>query len=106
MMSGLPFLPDRASSIALHVDYLIGFLLTVTAILSGTIFLLIFYFAIRYRRRRHSAVQIENNLSLEILWSAIPLALTAVMFIWGAKLFMQNRQPPPNAESIFVVGKQ
>src|SRR5215467_6128262 len=100
MFSGLPFLPERASTVAIHVDYLIGFLLTVTGILSGTIFLLIFYFAIRYRRRRHSAVQIENNLKLEILWSVIPLGLTTVMFIWGAWLYMQNRQPPSNAESI------
>jgi cytochrome c oxidase subunit 2 len=106
MTNGLPFLPDRASTVALHVDYLIGFLLAVTVILAGTIFVLILYFAIRYRRRRHSAVQIENNLSLEILWSVIPLGLTAVMFLWGAKLFMQNHQPPPNAESIYVVGKQ
>jgi cytochrome c oxidase subunit 2 len=28
------------------------------------------------------------------------------MFVWGAKLFMQNRQAPANAETIYVVGKQ
>src|SRR6185436_9893578 len=106
MTYGLPFLPERASTVALHVDYLIGFLLTITVILAGAIFLLIFYFAIRYRRRRHSAVQIENNLRLEILWTVIPFGLTVVMFLWGAKLYMQNHQPPANAESIYVVGKQ
>jgi len=106
MMGDLPFFPDRASTIALHVDYLIGFLMTVTTILSGTIFLLIFYFAIRYRRRRHSAVQIQDNLKLELAWTAIPLGLIVIMFVWGARLFMANRQPPANAESIYVVGKQ
>jgi len=106
MIIGIPILPERASTIAIHVDYLIGFLLTVTTLLSGTIFLLIFYFAIRFRRRRHSAVQIENNLVLEIVWTVIPLGLTTIMFIWGAKLFMQGNQPPPDAESIYVVGKQ
>jgi cytochrome c oxidase subunit 2 len=106
MVGGLPFLPERASTVAIQVDYLVGFLLAVTGVLAGTIFLLIFYFAIRYRRRRHQAVQIENNLALELVWSVIPLGLTAIMFVWGAKLFMQNRQPPPDAETIYVVGKQ
>ena len=91
---------------AVHVDYLIGYLLTVTVLLSGTVFLLILYFAIRYRRRRHSAVQIENSLKLELAWTALPLVLIVVMFIWGTRLYMQNRQPPPDAENIYVVGKQ
>jgi cytochrome c oxidase subunit 2 len=43
--------PEQASTIAGRVDGLYGFLLGVAVFFSGLIFLLILYFAIKYRRR-------------------------------------------------------
>ena len=54
MGSELPLFPVQASSIAPMVDHLLYFLLAVAAFFSVGIFLCIFYFAIRYRRRSES----------------------------------------------------
>jgi cytochrome c oxidase subunit 2 len=107
MGSDIPILPEQASTIAGSVDYLFVFLLIVTVLFASIIFLFIFYFAIRYRRiPGRAAVPIENNLGLELLWSLVPMGLSAVMFTWGTGLFIHNHEPPANALNIYVVGKQ
>jgi len=108
MWSGFPLLPDQASTIATGVDSLFIFLVAVSGFFSAVIFVLIFYFAVRYRRlpERTVAVPIKGNLGLELFWTVVPFSLTVVMFTWGASLFMRNHEPPPNALNIYVVGKQ
>lgn len=51
MGSELPLFPVQASSVAASVDHLLYFLLAVSVFFSVGIFVTIFYFAIRYRRR-------------------------------------------------------
>ena len=51
MQENLPFQPDQASSIARSVDHLHFFLTAVTLFFTALIFLTIFYFMIKYRRR-------------------------------------------------------
>jgi cytochrome c oxidase subunit 2 len=43
---------------------------------------------------------------LEVAWIVIPLALTMVMFFWGAILYFEIRTPPEGAIELQVVGKQ
>jgi cytochrome c oxidase subunit 2 len=43
---------------------------------------------------------------LEIAWIVIPLALTMVMFFWGAVLYFEIRTPPAGAIELQVVAKQ
>lgn len=43
---------------------------------------------------------------MEIFWTAVPLAITMVIFVWGAKLFFVSFYPPPNGLEINVVAKQ
>ena len=50
-MHGLPLHPDQASTIARGVDHLYYFLTAVDLFFTALIFLTIFYFAIKYRRR-------------------------------------------------------
>jgi cytochrome c oxidase subunit 2 len=108
MLQGLPIRPPEASTIAKGVDHLFYFLTAVDLFFTGIIFLTIFYFAIKYRRRSKNEVphQVAGSLPLEIAWTAIPLALTVVMFLWGSSLYIRNSRPPRAATEIFVIGKQ
>src|SRR5713101_9626139 len=108
MQSNLPFQPDQASSIARSVDQLHFFLTAVTLFFTALIFLTIFYFMIKYRRRSpdERPKAIEGSLPLEILWTVIPTIIVAVIFAWGAGLYFRNAEPPPGAMELFVTGKQ
>lgn len=108
IQSGAPLFPERASSIAQQVDYLYYFLTGVTLFFSALIFSLVFYFAVRYRRRSEDERPrpIFGSLGLEAFWSVVPLILTMVMFFWGADLFYTIRTPPSDATQLYVVGKQ
>ncbi len=108
MWQGFPLNPDQASTIAQGVDYLYYFLTAIDLFFTAVIFLTIFYFAIRYRRRsqQEKPPQIEGNIPLEVVWTAIPLGLVVIVFLWGTALFIRNSRPPAAATEIFVVGKQ
>lgn len=105
---GFPLFPDQASTLASRVDELYFFLLAVSVFFSLLISILIIAFAVKYRRRSDNERPpvILGNLRLEILWTVIPLGLTMVMFVWGAKLFFVTYFPPSNALEINVVAKQ
>ena len=105
---GFPLFPEQASTLASRVDDLFFFLVAVSVLFAGLIFVLILVFAIKYRRRNDDErpAAISGNLYLEILWTTVPLALTMVMFVWGAKLFFVTYYPPSDALEITVVAKQ
>jgi cytochrome c oxidase subunit II len=100
--------PEQASTLAARVDALFSFLMAVSVFFATLIFLLIILFAIKYRRRLPAEQPRSRlgNLSLELLWTIIPLGLTLVMFFWGASLYFTTFRPPEGALEIFVVGKQ
>jgi len=104
----LPLFPEQASTLAPRVDALLYFLLAVSAFFSLLISISIVVFAIKYRRRSdiERPPLILGSLGLEIFWTAVPLAITMVIFVWGAKLFFVSFYPPPNALEINVVAKQ
>ncbi len=91
-----------------RVDDLFYFLVAVSALFATLIFVLIVVFAIKYRRRNEDdrPRAIPGNLYLEILWTTIPLALTMVIFVWGARLYFVTYYPPSDALEITVVAKQ
>jgi cytochrome c oxidase subunit II len=102
------FFPQQASQGAAEVDHLMLFMVVISAFFTLLIFGLIGYFAVRYRRQSpdERPPQISGNLALEITWTIIPVMLTVVMFIWGAKVFLNAHRPPDSAMEIFVIGKQ
>jgi cytochrome c oxidase subunit 2 len=108
MRQDLPLFPPAASTGAHQVDAITYVWLVVAAFFSLLIAGLILYFMSRYRRRSEDAVgaPTEGHLVLEIIWTAIPLALTLGMFAWGAKVFFFIYRPPSNAVEYFAVGKQ
>jgi cytochrome c oxidase subunit 2 len=108
LMQGFPFQPEQASTIAKNVDYLYFFLTAVTLFFTAVIFLTIFYFMVKYRRRSpdERPKAIEGSLPLEVLWTAIPTVIVALIFVWGSTLYFQNAEPPKGAMEVFVTGKQ
>jgi cytochrome c oxidase subunit II len=99
--------PEQASTFAERVDTLYWFLVAVSGFFSALVVVLIVYFAVKYRRR--PGIVPENTrtvLSLEILWTVVPLILVSVMFSWGAVLFMDQTVPPEGAQQVYVVGRQ
>jgi len=105
---GFPLFPEQASTLAGRVDALFFFLIAVSVFFAALICILIVVFAIKYRRRREDdrPPAIHGNLRLEIVWTTMPLALTMIMFIWGAKLYFVTFYPPDDALEISVVAKQ
>jgi cytochrome c oxidase subunit 2 len=108
MFQNLPLFPEQASTMAPRVDALLYFLVAVSVFFSSLIFIVIVVFAVKYRRRSDAekAPPIEGSLSLEIVWSAVPLGITMVMFVWGALVYFDMFTPPPGALEINVVGRQ
>lgn len=108
MWSGFPLRPEQASTIAQGIDELYYFLTAITLFFTFVIFATTFYFAIVYRRRNadETPQQIEGSLPLEVFWSAVPLVLVVVTFVWSSSLFISNSRPPEASTEVFAIGKQ
>jgi cytochrome c oxidase subunit 2 len=108
MWSGTPLFPESASTIASRVDALYFFLVALTVFFSLLIAGLIVWYAIKYRRRTPDAIgaNIRGSMLLEIGWSAAPLAIVLIIFVWGASVFFAMSSPPAGTMNIYVVGKQ
>jgi cytochrome c oxidase subunit 2 len=56
------------------------------------------YFVVRYNKKRNpKSEHIEGNITLEIIWTVIPLVLVAIMFIYGWQDWKMMKSPPKNA---------
>ncbi|HSF59465.1 MAG TPA: cytochrome c oxidase subunit II transmembrane domain-containing protein, partial [Candidatus Binatia bacterium] len=108
MNLGFPLFPEQASTMAGRVDALFFFLVAVSVFFVTLIFVLIVFFAVKYRRRAKNdrPAPIEGNFWLEVIWSVIPLGLTMVMFVWGAVIYFDMYNPPDDALEISIVGRQ
>lgn len=107
MFDNFPLWPDRASTTAGNVDALYIFLLILSALMTGLIFVAVVYFAARYRRRRGVlAEQIEGSTPLELTWSIIPMFVFMAIFAWGAVVYFKSRTPPRDSTEVYVVAKQ
>jgi len=108
MNPAFPFIPEQASSVAGEVDALFLFILGVTGVFAAGIWIAMFYFAIRYRRKApdERPPEIHGSLVLELTWTIVPFLLMSVMFVWGAKVFFHLNRPPDDAMTVSVVGKR
>jgi cytochrome c oxidase subunit 2 len=108
MQVTVPFAPEQASSFAGEVDALYLYLVLITIFFSTVITALIIYFAVKYRRRSDGEVPRPNagSLTLETLWSVIPLLIAMTIFAWGTSVYFKLYRTPKEAMDIFVVGKQ
>jgi cytochrome c oxidase subunit 2 len=103
------FFPDQASTFAPSVDTVYIFLLSLSAFFTVLIFLAIVYLALYYRRsaKRNRSRHVGGKFwILEAVWIAVPLAMTMIIFVWGAELFFEQRVMPQGAIELNVLGKQ
>ena len=103
-----PLAPQQGSTIAYQHDLVFYTLVALTVVFTIIVYSMVIFFAVRYRRgakvNRHQ--EHHENLLLEISWTAIPTLLGLVMFFFGAKLFIEMRTSPKDAEDVYVIGKQ
>ncbi|HEX4495253.1 MAG TPA: cytochrome c oxidase subunit II [Thermoanaerobaculia bacterium] len=108
MKSSFPLFPDSASALSSDVDalFIVWSLVSVffTILIAGLIIVLM----ARYKRKHAEEVGTNEEMPvwIEILWSAVPLAIMLVMFAWGARVFFQLYRPPADAIEFTAIGKQ
>jgi len=100
--------PPSASASAVETDYLILAFTVLTLMLVVPIFIGVTVFAIRYRdgtkvNRSHTD---KRDRMLELGWMLIPFTLTLIFFVWGARMFMDHKNPPANATRVEAIGRQ
>src|SRR5262245_18285094 len=103
MFAQVPLYAVQASTTADRVDTLFLFQLGVTSAVGVLVTCLILYFVVRYRRRPTKIVtpRIHGWTPIELAWSIVPFFIFVVMFVWGAEIFMDVAQPPPDAMEVF-----
>src|SRR5438093_10640116 len=108
MGAELPLFPVQASTMAGRVDALYAFLILVSVFFGLLIAVTLISFAIRYRRRSRDERPplIHGSVALEVAWTAIPLGIVMVIFLWGADLFFAMARVPPAPMEVYVVGKR
>ncbi len=99
---------DSASTIAPQIDFVMNFVnfVTFTAFLLTNATLV--YFILKYRRRKEGEItsRINQNHTIEIIWTVIPSIILAILFIIGLKDFRELRAAGDNFKEILVSGKQ
>src|SRR5215471_16861194 len=104
MQVPVPFSADQASSYAGDVDALYAFLWMLTILFGLGLTLIIFFFAIRYRRRHEDEIPkpVRSDMRLEIAWSVIPFIISMGIFVWGAMIYFKIYRPPATATDVYV----
>jgi cytochrome c oxidase subunit 2 len=107
-MGRLPIHPPQASSIAGEVDALALLMLIASLLIAVAIFICVVVFCVKYRRRPGNEIgrPDRRTIPLEITWTIIPLALCMIPFLWGARIYLEEAQPPADALEVYVVAKQ
>jgi cytochrome c oxidase subunit 2 len=106
--------PEQASTIGGRVDAIFFFVTGLALLFAVPVATLIVYFAIRYRRGArverlrtvHEGRGAASTWLLEGAWIAIPFFLSLGVFTWGARIFVDMMNLPPNGQDVYVVGKQ
>lgn len=99
---------SAVSSFAADIDLLFYAMLATCTVVAVAVSTLLIVFSVRYRKGR----QIDRLLRkpeprwLEYLWIGLPALVFFGFFLWGAKLFLQFKQPPSDPLAIKGVAKQ
>jgi cytochrome c oxidase subunit 2 len=106
--SGSMFYVPPASEWARWSDWLQWYISGWNFFFTALVFLGVFVFAIKYRRRTLGEVPrpVLGSMALEITWSVIPLLIALTMFTGGAALYYNYATPPASAMEVYVIGKQ
>lgn len=108
ILAKLPFMPERASTIAHEIDTLYLFTVGLSAVATLLISGVIIGFIVKYRRRKADDIGQRETAGdwLEITWTVIPAIVFLSLFFWGAKVYFDTYRVPEGADRYYVVGKQ
>lgn len=100
--------PAQASTSAGRVDNLYFFMLAVTLFFTVLVAALVVGLALKYRRKAADEVgaNIHGSTALEVIWTAIPLLIAMVMFVWGTSVYFALAKPPAEAMEVYIIGKR
>ena len=95
MLSGIPLLPEQASSLAGEGDRLYFFVTAVAAFFALLAVVLVLVFAIKYRDKTGEKVgsPTTGSITLELGWSIVPFLVAMAIFAW-ATIVLLGRTPP------------
>ncbi len=103
-----PIFPEQASTYAERIDPLFWTLTIFLFLFTATVFSVLIFLGVKYRKREgenrpsvHASV-----MSLEIIWSVIPVILALGIFAWGATTYYGYQNIPENTLDINVIGKR
>jgi cytochrome c oxidase subunit 2 len=102
-------LPVQASIEALTIDTLIGWHLWIIAFLFSLVVVFMIYSFVVFRRREGDESEgehFEGNTTLEIVWTALPLALVVIFSFYGISTLNEVTKVEDNEVVIKVVGRQ
>lgn len=108
MFWNFPLAPPQASNFAQKYDVLFVAITALTIFFTVVVLALVMAFVVKYRAdsKANRERPQHENLKIEIAWSVPPLVLGLIIFLWGARDFVEMRHPPKDAIEIFVIGKQ
>ena len=107
--SGSFWLPPQASTVAAEVDSLFDFIVDLNYIFFVLVIAPMVYFVLKYHRKDEAQLatsDVDHNLAIEGAWTFIPLLLCLIVFVWGFRVFLNQRLAPENAYEINVTAYQ
>jgi len=99
-------LPPQASTFARHIDYLHYTVIGAAFLICFLAFLLLFYFAIRFRERPGHKAKGRLPHWLEVGLAGFTLSAFLVWWLIGFSQYREMREPPPGSLRVYVVAKQ
>jgi cytochrome c oxidase subunit 2 len=103
-----PLLPESASTFAALTDPLFWALTIFVMLFAIGVTLVLVFLGVKYRQIPGSGRKSEHieNMTLEVIWSGIPLLISICLFFWGAYIFVKVYTVPENAMEVNVIAKQ
>lgn len=101
-------LPHTASTLAHQVNWLYLGLLIISFLVLALVIGLMLTFCVRYRRTSATVrgALPEKSWHFELAWTSATFLAFIGLFFWGAEVYLNAREPPADADPIYVVGKQ
>jgi len=95
-----------ASNFAEGVDLAFKIIFGISLFFLAGITIVMIFFVVRYRKKKHpKAIQIKDNMKLEIIWTVIPFILVLLMFYYGYIAFSPMRNVPKGAMEVKAIAK-
>ena len=106
---GTTWLPGSYSTLSEIVDVQFNAILWLSVFGTIGITLVTLYFCLKYKRTEKNQVaekQIDHNLTVEVIWTVIPLIIVMGIFYWGFRDYLRLMVAPEDAMEIRVTGEK